>query len=358
MRDAMKPLQSTLVLVTLSTLTCARPAAAHFQLKKPTSWLKEDAAGGPQKGSPCGPGGYDNVTPTPTSGAVTEFHAGDTIEVDWVDTIAHPGYFRIALAQNRDDLKNPTIVQDATCNFDESMVPKTASGNVLADGVHFRTRNGFSAPAGTMFSQMVTLPNTPCDKCTLQVMQIMENDIQSLSHCYYFHCADIKILPAGAPSNTGGATGSGDASTGGMGGLGMAGAPVMVMGNGGAIGTSSGGTTGLGGMLGMVGTPMTGPTGAGAVGTPGTQTTPPPAMTGSGGTTTAAPTGTPQGGAAGVTAVGGAAGATMNEGDSNSSCSVALRSRPAKTATALAPIALLALFGFARRRSPRSTRRK
>src|SRR5689334_20191994 len=136
----MKPLKTALVLVTLSTLTCARPAAAHFHLVKPTSWLKEDATGGPQKGGPCGPGGYDDtVKPLPTSGAVTEFHAGDTIEIDWVDTIAHPGYFRIALANDRNDFKNPTIVQDATCNFDESMVPKTASGNVLADGIHFRT---------------------------------------------------------------------------------------------------------------------------------------------------------------------------------------------------------------------------
>ena len=61
---------------------------------KPTSWLKEDpsavAGGGPQKGSPCGPGGYDDVQPVPVSGAITEFHAGETIEVDWVDTIAHP----------------------------------------------------------------------------------------------------------------------------------------------------------------------------------------------------------------------------------------------------------------------------
>lgn len=352
----MKQLKSALVLVTLSTLTCTRPAAAHFQLKKPTSWLKEDAAGGPQKGGPCGPGGYDNVNPTPTSGAVTDFHAGDSIEIDWVDTIAHPGYFRIALAQDRGDFKNPTIVQDASCNFDESMVPTMASGNVLADGVHFRTRNGFNAPAGTMFTQMVTLPDQPCDKCTLQVMQIMENDIKSLSQCYYFHCADIRILPKGA-SGSGGTTGSGGADMG-AGGAGMAGM-TMMMGSGGfGIGTTSGGATGYGGMLGMVGGPTGGTTSSG---TTGSMTTPPPVMGGGG--TTAAPTGAPMGGTAGVVAVGGAAGATMDEGDSNSGCAVALRSRAASSTTrtagaALASIAMLAFFGFARRRSPRSTRRK
>jgi hypothetical protein len=352
----MKTLKSALVLVTLSTLTCARPAAAHFHLVKPPSWLKEDMLGGPQKGGPCGPGGYDNVNPTPTSGAVTEFHAGETIEIDWVDTIAHPGYFRIALAENRDDFKNPTIVQDGSCNFDESMVPKTASGNVLADGVHFRTRNGFNAAPGMMFSQMVTLPNQPCDKCTLQVMQVMENDIKSLSQCYYFHCADIKILPAGAPSSTGGTSGGGGASTS-SGGAGMAG--MTIVGSGGfGIGTASGGATGFGGMLGMVGVPTGGTTGT-AIGTMGgSQTTPPP-VTGSGGTT-AAPVGAPSGGTAGVTAFGGAAGATVGDGDSNSGCAVSLRSPArARTATsAIASIAMLTFFGFARRRSPRSTRRR
>ncbi|HKP56527.1 MAG TPA: hypothetical protein VJV78_07405 [Polyangiales bacterium] len=63
-------------------MICSRavPASAHFKLLKPTSWLKEDATGGPQKGSPCGPGnsGFlgDDVQPVPTSGMVTEFHAG------------------------------------------------------------------------------------------------------------------------------------------------------------------------------------------------------------------------------------------------------------------------------------------
>src|SRR4051812_14401648 len=128
----------------LLLITAAKPAAAHFTLTKPASWLKEDptalGGGGPQKGGPCGPGGIDDVKPIPVSGAVTDFHVGDTIEVAWTDTVAHPGHFRIALAPNRDDLKNPTIVQDNSCNYDESKVPMMASGNVLADGIFFRSR--------------------------------------------------------------------------------------------------------------------------------------------------------------------------------------------------------------------------
>ena len=37
-------------------LLSAAPSEAHIKLLKPTSWLTEDDLGGPQKGSPCGPG--------------------------------------------------------------------------------------------------------------------------------------------------------------------------------------------------------------------------------------------------------------------------------------------------------------
>ncbi len=231
-------------------------AHAHFTLKAPASWLNEGSDGAPQKGGPCGPGGYDNVNPVPASGKITEFHVGETIDVQWTDTVAHPGYFRIALAPNRDDLKNPTIVQDGSCNFDETMVPTSASGNVLADGVSFRSRVGFSDAAGKMFTQKVTLPNTPCDKCTLQVVQVMENDLQALSKCYYFHCADIKILPAGVPGSagtSGGVAGDGASGVGAGGaGSGTAGAGEQTGGGAGIAAPGNGGSAG-GGVAGASG---------------------------------------------------------------------------------------------------------
>ncbi len=343
--------------VALITFTVAGTASAHFKLTNPPSWLKEDPAvvggGGPQKGSPCGPGGIDDVKPIPTSGIVTDFHVGQTIELDWVDTIAHPGYFRIALAQDRTQLKDPTITQDASCNFDESMVPKGASGNVLADGVLFRSRNGFNAPSGTKFTYMVTLPSTPCDKCTLQVMQVMETDIQSLSNCHYFHCADIRILAAGQGSGTGGSSGAGSGGTSGSAGsAGTAGLPVMGMG-GFVTGGSTGSATGFAGMLGLGGgtTSTAGTTGSGATGTitMGTagSVTMTPGTTGGGG----AASGTPapgSGGALGATGTGGVATNAASSSES-SSCAVALRSHT--TASALSgAFALLALVGLGRRR--------
>src|SRR5260221_36826 len=203
------------------------------------------AGGGPEKGSPCGTGGYDDVQPIPISGVVTEFHAGETIEVDWIDTVAHPGHFRIALAENRTDLKDPDIVQDSLCSYDETKVPQGAHGNVLADGLFFRSRNGFNDAAGKMFSYQVTLPNQPCEKCTLQVLQVMEADIQSLSSCHYFHCADIKILPA---SGSGGGGGNGPhrglCGAGGAGGGGTAGGATRGAASGAAGGGGGGGADG------------------------------------------------------------------------------------------------------------------
>lgn len=110
---------------------------------------------------------------------------------------------------------------------------------------------GFSAAAGLMFSQEVTLPDEPCEKCTLQVMQIMENDLQILSNCYYFHCADVRIPPAkgiGGPSlGTGGArAGTGADGAGGVAGIkgtaagGQSTIQTAVAGSSGAAGSSMG----------------------------------------------------------------------------------------------------------------------
>jgi hypothetical protein len=354
----MRKLEGVVLGTLLVAFTFTKPAAAHFKLTAPPSWLKEvpDAigGGGPQKGSPCGPGGIDDKQPIPTSGIVTDFHAGDKVELDWVDTVAHPGYFRIALAENRSDLKDPTITQDASCSFDETMVPKTASGNVLADGILFRSRNGFNGQAGTKFTYMVTLPSTPCDKCTLQVIQVMENDIQGLSNCHYFHCADIRILPAGGGSGTGGATSSGTGgTTGSAGTTGGGGVTGLPLGMGGTTTTSSaGGMSGLAGMLGLGGGSVGVPTGVGGSGPAGSPGTITPPAAGNGGTTTGT---VPGGGGGDTTSEAGATGnGAESQGSSDGGCAVALRSHA--TSSALTGVAFLALLGLGRRRRARSSR--
>jgi hypothetical protein len=337
-------------------LVCSSTNAvhAHFKLLTPASWVNEDSSGGPQKGSPCGVGGADDVQPVPMSGKITEYHAGEEIEVTWVDTVAHPGHFRIALAENRADLKDPAIKQDSYCSYDEDMVPKEASGNVLADGVAYRSRMGFSGQAGMMFSQKVTLPNKPCDKCTLQVMQIMENDIQSISNCYYHHCADIKILPA--EGGEGGPSAAGSSAVGASAGSSAAGTS--------AGGASAAGTTSHAGASAAAGGVGGGGTSAAAAGMPAAaagkpastpvSTTPassPSAAAGRPATTTTAGSTAAPAGAAGVGTTANAATTAPPAASSSGGCSVSgvrfERGAPWAIALAFAPL----FFVRARRRS-------
>ena len=73
--------------IALGALLGANTAHAHIKLLKPASWVNEDFLGGPeQKVGPCGEGEESDM--------VTTFTAGETISVEWEETIAHPGFFR------------------------------------------------------------------------------------------------------------------------------------------------------------------------------------------------------------------------------------------------------------------------
>jgi hypothetical protein len=191
---------------------CSSQAHAHFKLLKPASWLNEDDLGAPQKGSPCGPGNTrpfigDDKQPIPSSGARTTFHAGETITVEWQETIYHPGYFRISIADTSaaqattDDFPDPALTDAMNCHYDRAAVMTTPHDDVLADGLFMA-----DAVSGENRSlmQRVKLPDEPCENCTLQVVQVMEG--HPASSCFYFHCAEIEILPhdgAGAAGTSG-----------------------------------------------------------------------------------------------------------------------------------------------------------
>ncbi len=112
------------------------------------------------KSSPCG-NKMRTVTPT-------VLKAGQTVELSWEETIDHPGYYRIAFSPAND------------LGFDQ---------NVLVLKVD-------DLPNVHNYKATITVPNTPCTGCTLQMIQYMtESNPPSL----YFSCADINIIPATAP---------------------------------------------------------------------------------------------------------------------------------------------------------------
>jgi hypothetical protein len=229
----------------------ALPASAHFKLLKPASWLKEDSSGGPQKGSPCGPGnsGFlgDDVQPVPTSGMLTEFHAGEMVEIELDETVPHPGYFRVALAKDRSEFTIPAVDNPMSCALDLDKVPTGAHDNILADGLWKEA----SQPSARHLTTMVKLPDQPCDKCTIQVVQVMKD--HGLNSCYYYHCADIKILPAGASTGTAGSSAAGSGGS----------AGATTVGAGGAGGAAQSGAAGAAGSA--AGSPATASAGTASV---------------------------------------------------------------------------------------------
>ena len=245
----------TVVWFALLTALSLAPSLVHthFVLLKPDSWLTEDGLGGPQKGGPCGPGGADDTGSVPSNGKITTVHAGDTLTVQWQVTIPHTGFYRISVAKDRSELKEPDLKPDSSCNFTTPIKnPPDYPG--LVDNID----------SGAT-SQQVKLPSDlTCDKCTLQVIMWMTGHTQP---CVYHHCADLQILPAGATG--GGGTGAGGSGAAGGG-----------SGTSGAAGTGAGGSgaSGVGAAAGR-GVPVTGTGGMG-----GTATT-----VGSGGTSTGNP---------------------------------------------------------------------
>jgi hypothetical protein len=191
-------------LLALGAPTLPSVAHAHIKMLKPASWVMTDSMGDPQKQGPCGTA---SAAPAELTNAITTFKAGEEITVEWTETVDHPGHYRIALAKDRAELADPDLKPPTgSCDYPAGSVPTEPHGNVLLDNIFPTTSYG-----GTHnYSQKVKLPNEPCEKCTLQLIQWMTKHPPS---CLYYQCADIKIVAAdsGAVGAAGSAAGSGAA---------------------------------------------------------------------------------------------------------------------------------------------------
>ena len=237
-----RALARTLPLMAATSLLFTTTAHAHFKLLKPAPWLKEADDGAPQKGGPCGPGGFDDVQPVPMSMDVTTVKAGETIMVEFVETIHHPGWFRIALAEDRSTFKDPMFPNPSDCRVDMKTVPTTPHDNVLVDGLGMDTN---IAGSNRTFKEMVKIPDKPCEKCTLQVIQVMADQLHAPPGCIYYHCADIKIVAAsgggaGSSASAAGTSAAAGASAGGGAGAAATAGSSAIAGSAGSAATSGG----------------------------------------------------------------------------------------------------------------------
>ena len=172
----------------------AQGAYAHFKLLEPASWLIESDRGDPQKAGPCGGSNTDWGKP---SYILSKAVGGQKLHLKIQETVYHPGHYRVALAVNsptelpldpqvttRDSERGPWSVSAGIQN--PPQIP------VLADGLFVHS----TRPTGPMdvFETDVQLPNINCKKCTLQVVQFMnEHAFNNPGGYSYHHCAELQI---------------------------------------------------------------------------------------------------------------------------------------------------------------------
>jgi hypothetical protein len=168
-------------------------AHAHFRLIEPASWLVENELGDPQKAGPCGGTNTDYGTPT---NIINQAVGGSVLHVKVQETVFHPGHYRVALAVNSPtelplDPKATTVATDNGPRSVSAEIQNPVQVPVLADGLFVHI-----ARVTTPFETDVTLPNISCQRCTLQVVEFMEQHAVNNPGVFtYHHCAVIQITP-------------------------------------------------------------------------------------------------------------------------------------------------------------------
>ena len=110
------------------------------------------------------------------------------------ETIYHPGHYRVALAV-KDRTELPADPEPVTREGPRG--PISVSGKidpapkapVLVDGLFIHKER-----PQTEWEADVKLPNINCEKCTVQIIQFMEeHGLNRDGDFTYHHCADLKI---------------------------------------------------------------------------------------------------------------------------------------------------------------------
>ena len=308
-------------------------AHAHFTLdqlddQKPVSWISQDSVGGPQKTGPCAAtvSSADTGTATPTH-LVTGLMAGETVKITVTATIAHPGWYRVALMQGPSASQSLTTIPDPMAMSGTNCTPAIMTNPVwsktqpvIADGLPAGSTANTSQSGTKVLTATIpqTANCTAASPCTIQVIMVMTD--HPANDCYYHHCADITT--DGSPSTDGGMSNPSDASVDARdGGMSMGGGTAAggAKGSGGAVGTGSGGVTASGGAPASGGSSASG--GATASSTGGTSSS--GGTSSPGGATSSGVTSASGGktGSGGTTASGGktGSGGTVGSGGSSSS---------------------------------------
>lgn len=167
----------------------------HFKLIEPVSWIVENERGDPQKTGPCG---GSNTDWGKESMVINQAKGGSKLHIKLMETVYHPGHFRVALAVNSPNELPPDPVavtrQDSVrgAMSVSAEVQNPAVAPLLADGLFDHHTRPASLP--TTWETDVDLPNLNCERCVLQVVQFMEEHaFNNPGGFTYHHCAIMHI---------------------------------------------------------------------------------------------------------------------------------------------------------------------
>lgn len=169
----------------LAAALSASSAQAHIELQDPVARYPLIMPETGIKSCPCGMGGsnrscnvaVDGSDPDRSTDRVSRFEAGSTITLTFTEFVDHAGRFRVAFDPEGADMAD-------------------FNANILED---------IPDPAGTggrVWEMDVTLPNTTCTNCTLQLVQAMNNDtvnrvLDPATTSSYYVCVDLELVAPG-----------------------------------------------------------------------------------------------------------------------------------------------------------------
>jgi hypothetical protein len=232
-----------------ASFVAAAPAYAHISLEQGGTH-KSRYGDGELKAGPCGRAGGTRGT------NIYMYEPGQTITISLVEFIQHPSYFRWAFDADGDGtFKEPASIKpiDPTrpCpidNGDHCGASDCYNNSAVLPSMDDLNPHMPTSGPSPKYTWQVTLPNVECDNCTLQVIQVMEDN--ALHGDYdptpgvgvediYHQCIDL-ILKKGATSADGGMPGGGLIDSGAEGD--DAGAPGSGSGGSGTGGSGTGGS--------------------------------------------------------------------------------------------------------------------